>query len=101
MKTIITIFCTLATVAFFALAAYAYQHREPAPKTLAELVDRSNQKLVEHNMPSARKGKSEYRCPNPDCDMKAWEVFGVHDLGTFTPDDDKDTECPQCGAEGE
>jgi len=42
MKTIYTIFCTLATVAFFALAAYSYQQREPEPRTLAELIDKVN-----------------------------------------------------------
>jgi len=47
MKTIYYTFCMTATCAFVWLATYSLQQK---PMTLAQLIDRSNQELVEHKM---------------------------------------------------
>lgn len=52
------------------------------------------------NMPPSRRAVEEFRCTNPECEMKSWEVSGVHDLGTFRADNDDDVFCPDCGKEG-
>ena len=47
MKKLYYAICLTALVLFVWLAVYSYQQR---PTTLAQLIDRSNQQLVEHKM---------------------------------------------------
>ena len=45
-------------------------------------------------MSSAYRTEADYSCKK--CDKK-WDVSGTHDLGGFTPDDEIDQKCPDCG----
>lgn len=52
------------------------------------------------NMPSSRRTTADYCCLNDECETRFWSVRGTQDLGDFTPDDEDDTKCPECGTEG-
>lgn len=48
-----------------------------------------------------RRGVAHFMCTNSDCKQGGWDVSGVYDLGTFTANNETDTDCPSCGQEGE
>lgn len=51
------------------------------------------------DLPPPSRGFDEVCCENEDCERwgKYFYIYGEVDLGIFTPDDESEYECEECG----
>jgi len=80
-------------------------HRNPRRKPIFRYIEdkeaqEDKSKMEDPKLDSAQEKPMAFKCPDAECGAR-WGVIGLMDNGRWTPYDEDQIKCPDCGKEGE